>query len=64
MAERAPEELYAESVRRYQERRRKESRAAWASYHLNQAARLEATAAELAAFHRAQALALEESGDA
>jgi hypothetical protein len=57
-AEREREELYAESVRRYYERRRECNRQLWHSYHLGQAERLERTAAELAASHRAKADAL------
>ena len=54
-AEREREELYAESVRRYYERRRECNRQLWRSYHLDQAERLERTAAQLAASHRAKA---------
>ena len=50
--------MYAESVRRYYERWRERSRQLWHSYHLDQAERLERTAAELAASHRAKADAL------
>ena len=56
--EREREAMYAESVRRYYERRRECSRQLWRSYHLDQAERLERTAAELAASHRAKADAL------
>jgi hypothetical protein len=54
-AEREREAMYAESVRRYYERRREHNRQLWRSYHLDQAKRLERTAAELAASHRAKA---------
>jgi hypothetical protein len=50
--ERPEEEMYAASVRRYHSRRREEIAAAWCSYHQEQAARLERTAARLAASHR------------
>ncbi len=54
-SEREREAMYAESVRRYYERRRECNRQLWRSYHLDQAERLERTAAELAASHRAKA---------
>ncbi len=57
-AEGEREAMYAENVRRYHERRRECSRQLWRSYHLDQAERLERTAAELAASHRAKADAL------
>ena len=57
-AERKREAMYDESVRRYYERRRECNRQLWRSYHLDQAERLERTAAELAASHRAKADAL------
>jgi hypothetical protein len=60
-AERKREAMYAESVRRYHERRRERNRQLWRSYHLDQAERLERTAAELAASHRAKADALARS---
>ena len=56
------EALWKASERRHRERRREESAAAWRSYHLAQAERLERTAAELAASHRARAEALLEDG--
>ena len=49
------ETLWAESVRAYHEKRRRELTEAWASYHREQAERLEKTAAELAAGHREKA---------
>jgi hypothetical protein len=52
------EEMWAESVRLYNGHRRETNREAWRAYHLNQADRLEATAAELARDHRARAEAL------
>ena len=57
-SEREREAMYAESARRYYERRRECNRQLWHSYHLGQAERLERTAAELAASHRAKAKAL------
>lgn len=64
-AERQREAMYAESVRRYHDRRRKRNREAWHEFHVSQAERLERTAAELAASHRARAEALadEEAGE-
>lgn len=59
-AEREREAMYAESVRRYHARRRERNRELWRSYHLGQAQRLEQTAAELAASHRAKAEVLGE----
>jgi hypothetical protein len=54
--EREREAMYAQSVRRYYERRRECNQQLWRSYHLDQAERLERTAAELAAsHHRAKA---------
>ena len=58
VAEVQREEIYAESVRRYQEGRRRASRAEWCAFHLQQAERIEKTVAALAAQHRAQAHAL------
>ena len=61
----APDELepgYLESVRRYNEERRRENIAAWHSFHLDQAERIERAAAALVASHRARAEALEEAG--
>ncbi len=52
------EELWASSIRLHHARRREENAAAWRAYHLEQALRLEATAAELARDHRARAEAL------
>ncbi len=60
----AIEELWVESVRRHHARRREENAALWRAYHLSQAARLEATAAELARGHRARAEALLSPGAA
>ncbi len=54
------EAAWAESVRVHHARRRETNREAWRAYHLDQAARLEATAAELAASHRARAAMLGE----
>ncbi|MCA1716264.1 MAG: hypothetical protein LC781_05160 [Actinobacteria bacterium] len=61
--EQDPDELepgYAESVRRFHERRRRENRALWYAWHIDQAERLEQTAAELAARHRRKAQRLNE----
>ncbi len=58
------EEEWAESVRLYNGHRRETNREAWRSYHLEQADRLEATAAELARDHRARAEALLSRGAA
>jgi len=52
------EELFAESERRHQDKRRRENRDLWRSYHLDQAERLERTAASIAEEHRARAAAL------
>lgn len=46
---------YAASEARYHERLREENRAAWSGWHLEQAERLERTAAELASAHRRRA---------
>ncbi len=48
----AQEELWKASVRRYNHAREAERRVAWSDYHQGQAARLERTAARLAASHR------------
>ena len=45
-------DLWRISERIHQEKLRRENAAAWCSYHLGQAERLERTAAELAASHR------------
>jgi hypothetical protein len=52
------EEIESESVRLYNARQRESLRESWRAYHLEQADRLEATAAELAGDHRARAEAL------
>jgi len=63
--EQRPEEvMYAESVRRYNARRRQEIRAQWYAYHADQAERLRRTMEPLIAFHEARAAALLEGGDA
>ena len=59
----AEEAAWAESVRRYDARRRERNRELWRAYHLNQANCLERTAAELAASHRSKADALAEQGE-
>ncbi|MDP9474546.1 MAG: hypothetical protein M3R38_02405 [Actinomycetota bacterium] len=53
-----PEEIdagYQESVRRWRESRRREARAAWHAYHLEQALRIERAAAALVEGHRRRA---------
>jgi hypothetical protein len=57
------EELYAESVRRFHEKRRRDNKEAWCAFHLHQAESIERTAAELAANHRARAEALFEESE-
>jgi hypothetical protein len=58
------EEAWAESARAHSEKRRREMREAWSTFHLCQAERIERTAAQLAAGHRARAEALlEEPGE-
>ena len=57
-AERKREAMYAQSVRRYHARRRKRNQEAWHEFHLDQAERIERTAAILAADHRSKAEAL------
>jgi hypothetical protein len=52
------EELWKASVRRYNARRREEMRAAWASYHAEQAARHRRTLEGLVAHHETQAAKL------
>ena len=52
------EVAWAESVRLHHARKLETNRGLWRAYHLDQAARLEATAAELARGHRARAEAL------
>ncbi len=61
-AERDREELYAASVRRHRAREEAERRAEWVYFHEAQAERLEETAAELAAEHRAEARMLRGEG--
>jgi hypothetical protein len=48
-------DLWLESVRAYNIQRQRENVAAWVAYHQAQAARLERTAASLAAYHRQRA---------
>ena len=52
------EELWKQSVRRYNARRREEMRAAWTSYHEGQAERHRRTLQDLIAHHEAQAAKL------
>lgn len=59
---RAEEMAWKESVRRHNEKNRRANRAAWHSFHLNQAQRIERTAGELVAHHRERAeLLMEEA---
>ncbi len=60
--ENAFEKAWVASERRHLEKLRRENAAAWRSYHLSQAERLERTAAELAATHRRRAAELGELG--
>ncbi len=57
------EAAWAESTRRFNERRRERNRELWRAYHLSRAEGLERTAAELAAGHRARAEALLETDE-
>jgi hypothetical protein len=52
-------ELWKESVRRYNARRREEMRAAWCEHHHGQAARLRAVLEALIARHEGEAARLE-----
>ena len=52
------EELWKESVRRYNARRREENRLAWHQYHQGQAERLRRTVEPLIAFHEESAARL------
>jgi hypothetical protein len=61
-----PDEIepgYAESVRRYNSRRREELRAAWCEHHQGQAARLRAVLSSLVAYHEEQAEEYLPTGD-
>jgi hypothetical protein len=58
----AKEALWLRSVERYNARRRLENRAAWYGYYMDQAERIERTAAMLAGEHRARAEALMDEG--
>ena len=49
------EDLWVESVRRYQERQRRERRAQWYGWHMDQAERHRRTLAALIAHHEAEA---------
>jgi hypothetical protein len=51
----AKEELWQQSVRRYNARRQEEMRAAWCEHHQGQAARLRTVLEELIAGHEQQA---------
>ena len=52
------EESYMESVRRHRAKRRKENRAAWHAFHLDQAERARRTLEALITHHEAQAMKL------
>jgi hypothetical protein len=52
------EELWRESVRRYDARRREENRFAWREYHRGQVERLRCTVGLLIAFHEERAARL------
>ena len=52
------EEEWKESARKHNAKKREQNREAWRCFYLAQAERLERTAAELAASHRAKAAAL------
>ena len=54
--------MWRRSEEAYREKRRRENRARWHAFHLDQAERIERTAAELVAQHRAKASLLEEPG--
>jgi hypothetical protein len=56
--ERLEEELYAPSVRAYNEQRRLQSRYEWHLHHVGQAARLRHTLENLIAYHEEQAAKL------
>jgi hypothetical protein len=62
--ERPEEVMYAESVRRYHSRRRKEIAAQWYAYHSDQAERLRRSMTVLVAFHEEKARQLLEEGSA
>ena len=57
--ERPAEEMWAESERRYEARRREENHAAWCKYHQDQAARHRATLQALASYHEGEAAKLQ-----
>ncbi len=57
--ERPAEEMWAESERRYEARRREENHAAWRRCHEDQAARHRATLETLATYHEGEAAKLQ-----
>ena len=57
------EESWKESVRKFHDIRLREIRAQWYGFHLDQAERIERTAAELVSHHRKRAEALLEDGE-
>jgi len=61
-ADRERVEMWEESERRYHAREQASRREGWIRYHLDQAVRLECTAATLAAQHREEAASLREGG--
>ena len=58
------EDLWVESVRRYQERERRQIRAEWRDYHESQAERHRRTLEALVAHHETEAEKLLEDGEA
>jgi hypothetical protein len=62
--ERPAEEAWMESERRYEERRRRENRAAWAAFHEGQAERHRRTLEDLIRHHETQTARLCEEGAA
>jgi hypothetical protein len=58
------EDLWVESVRRYHERERRQIRAEWYGWHLDQAERHRRTLAALIAHHESEAQKLFESTEA
>jgi hypothetical protein len=58
------EDLWRESVRRVREQTRRENRAAWYAFHLDQADRIRRTMTALVESHEAKAAALLDEGRA
>ncbi len=61
--QRTIEELFAESTRIHQEQTRRENRARWYAFHVDQAERIRRTMTALIAEHEARASQLLEEGD-